>query len=183
MIHNFVAGSSFEGDFPGVIYDTVDSKEGTSTPVKYGRGVVSGSDHWYDLENLDIKFFPYKRMNSLVPVGAVRTVGNFFTVFAVESFIDEIAHEIGADPLDLRLSLLKGRGETPEPRLLMKQERTFCVASDRSLSVVQPDGECFKGRSGTSKLWLTVNERERSSRHFRCCCGGPAQPDFCGLCS
>ena len=110
MIHNFVAGSSFEGDFPGVIYDTVDSKEGTSTPVKYGRGVVSGSDHWYDLENLDIKFFPYKRMNSLVPVGAVRTVGNFFTVFAVESFIDEIAHEIGADPLDLRLSLLKGRG-------------------------------------------------------------------------
>ena len=50
-------------------------------------------------------------MNELVPVGAVRTVGNFFTVFAVESFIDEVAHKIGVDPLDLRLSC-SGRGVT-----------------------------------------------------------------------
>lgn len=110
MTHDLVAGASFDRDFPGMVYDNVDSQEGIASPVKGGVGVVSGADHWYDVENLDIKYFPYQRMNELVPVGAVRTVGNFFTVFAVESFIDEVAHNIGADPLDLRLSLLKGRG-------------------------------------------------------------------------
>ena len=46
----------------------------------------------------------------IVPVGFVRTVGNFFTVYAVESFIDELAHHLKTDPLDLRLSLLRGKG-------------------------------------------------------------------------
>ena len=110
MTHDLVAGPSFDRAMPGMIYDTADSQQATMTEVAGGVGVVSGSDHWYDVETVDVKYFPYKRMNELVPVGAVRTVGNFFTVFAVESFIDEVAHKIGADPLDLRLSLLKGRG-------------------------------------------------------------------------
>ena len=49
-------------------------------------------------------------MSKIIPTGFVRTVGNFYTVFAIESFIDEMAHEIDVDPLDLRLSLLKGAG-------------------------------------------------------------------------
>ena len=49
-------------------------------------------------------------MQRVIPTGAVRSVGNYFTVFAVESFIDELAAEIGVDPLTLRLSLLQGRG-------------------------------------------------------------------------
>ena len=110
MKHDLVAGPSFERVMPGMVYDNADAQQGAMTEVVGGVGVVSGSDHWYDVETLDVKYFPYYRMNELVPVGAVRTVGNFFTVFAVESFIDEVAHKLGADPLDLRLSLLKGRG-------------------------------------------------------------------------
>ncbi len=44
---------------------------------------------------------------SPLPVGAWRGVGAVQNAFAVESFIDELAHEAGKDPLDFRLALLK----------------------------------------------------------------------------
>ncbi len=47
-----------------------------------------------------------------VPVGPWRSVGHSITAFAKESFIDEMAHEAGADPLAFRLAMLAG-----EPRL------------------------------------------------------------------
>ena len=71
---------------------------------------MSSADHWYDLDHALIRYFKHDSINAIVPTGAVRTVGNFYTIFAIESFIDEVAHEVGVDPLDLRLSLLKGVG-------------------------------------------------------------------------
>jgi isoquinoline 1-oxidoreductase beta subunit len=47
-----------------------------------------------------------------VPVGSWRSVGHSITAFAKESFIDELAHAVGADPVEYRLRLLKD-----EPRL------------------------------------------------------------------
>lgn len=47
-----------------------------------------------------------------VPVASWRSVGHSITAFAKESFIDELAHQAGADPLDYRLALLKD-----QPRL------------------------------------------------------------------
>ena len=72
--------------------------------------MTSSSDHWYDLEHAEVNFYKHQLMNKIIPTGAVRTVGNYFSVFAIESFMDEIAHELDIDPLDLRLSLLKGVG-------------------------------------------------------------------------
>jgi CO/xanthine dehydrogenase Mo-binding subunit len=42
-----------------------------------------------------------------VPVMAWRSVGDSRNAFVMESFLDEMAHAIGADPLDFRLKLLK----------------------------------------------------------------------------
>ena len=42
-----------------------------------------------------------------VPVGYWRSVGHSFTAFGIESFIDEMAHAAGRDPLAFRLSLLQ----------------------------------------------------------------------------
>jgi isoquinoline 1-oxidoreductase subunit beta len=42
-----------------------------------------------------------------VPVGYWRSVGHSHNAFFSESFIDEIAHALGQDPVALRLSLLK----------------------------------------------------------------------------
>jgi isoquinoline 1-oxidoreductase beta subunit len=47
------------------------------------------------------------RTRSPLPVGAWRGVGAVQNAFAVESFIDELAHEVGKDPLEYRLALLK----------------------------------------------------------------------------
>ncbi len=42
-----------------------------------------------------------------IPVGFWRSVGNSFNAFFVESFIDEMAHAAGADPLEFRLELAR----------------------------------------------------------------------------
>jgi isoquinoline 1-oxidoreductase beta subunit len=41
-----------------------------------------------------------------IPVGSWRSVGHSITAFAKECFLDEMAHEAGADPIAFRLSLL-----------------------------------------------------------------------------
>jgi isoquinoline 1-oxidoreductase beta subunit len=43
---------------------------------------------------------------AVVPVLWWRSVGNSHTAFAVESFVDELAHAAGRDPLEFRLALL-----------------------------------------------------------------------------
>ena len=42
-----------------------------------------------------------------VPVGYWNAVGSGHTIFAVESFVDEIAAKLNKDPLQLRIELLK----------------------------------------------------------------------------
>ena len=51
-------------------------------------------------------------VETAVPIGSWRSVGHSYTAFAKESFVDEMAHEAGADPLAFRLVLL-----ADQPRL------------------------------------------------------------------
>jgi len=53
---------------------------------------------------------------SRVPIGYWRSVGHSHNAFFAESFIDELAHAAGRDPLDYRLALLK---ERPRHRTVM----------------------------------------------------------------
>lgn len=60
----------------------------------------------YDVPN---RLGEYVRQIGGVRVGYWRAVGSGYTRFAGESFIDEIAHELGQDPLEYRMSMLEGR--------------------------------------------------------------------------
>ena len=71
---------------------------------------LTGSDHWYDIENSDVVSYRHTRLEDVMPVYHVRSIANNYTVFSLESFIDEVAHKIEIDPLDLRLSMLQGKG-------------------------------------------------------------------------
>jgi isoquinoline 1-oxidoreductase subunit beta len=71
----------------------------------YNDGSPWGSfDNPYNFPNLKADFV---RRNSPVPTGPWRAVEYPAQVFARESFIDEMAHAAGRDPLDLRLELLQ----------------------------------------------------------------------------
>jgi isoquinoline 1-oxidoreductase beta subunit len=55
---------------------------------------------------------PYVRVatsGGAIPTGAWRSVENFPQAYATQCFIDEMAHELRRDPLDLRLELYSGR--------------------------------------------------------------------------
>jgi isoquinoline 1-oxidoreductase beta subunit len=57
-----------------------------------------------------------------VPVGYWNAVGHGFTVFAVESFMDEVAAKLGKDPLQQRIDLLTDvRGQA-----VLERVRTLC---------------------------------------------------------
>lgn len=47
--------------------------------------------------------------NSFIPTGAWRSVGEFTTAYPRESFIDEMAHSTGRDPLEIRREIYSGR--------------------------------------------------------------------------
>jgi isoquinoline 1-oxidoreductase subunit beta len=49
--------------------------------------------------------------NTHVPVGFWRSVGGSQNAFAIESFMDELAHAAGKDPVELRRMLLKDRAD------------------------------------------------------------------------
>ncbi len=74
---------------------------------KQGRDQFSlnGSDHYYDVPN---QFVRAIRQETGMEVGYVRAVAPNFTFFGVESFVDELAHLAGVDPLQYRLSILGG---------------------------------------------------------------------------
>jgi isoquinoline 1-oxidoreductase beta subunit len=68
------------------------------------RGNVEGlADLSYDIPNILVAA---KHVDTPVPVGFWRSVGHSNTAFFVESFIDELAHRAGADPLRYRMDLL-----------------------------------------------------------------------------
>jgi isoquinoline 1-oxidoreductase beta subunit len=89
-------------------------------------------DNPYNFPHLKADFIP---MNSPVPTGPWRAVEYPPTVFARESFIDEMAHAAGQDPLEFRLRLLQpgdmlqaGGQKTDRGRLI----RVLQVAAEKA---------------------------------------------------
>jgi isoquinoline 1-oxidoreductase beta subunit len=74
-------------------------------------GVDSAIDIPYEIPNLQVEFV--RAEPPAVPTGFWRGVGPNNNVFAIESFIDELARKAGKDPIDFRKSML-----TSQPRFL-----------------------------------------------------------------
>ncbi len=74
-----------------------------SPPAIYD--VQGGADMPYAIPNLE---FGYSEIEVPVQLGSWRSVSHSFNVFAVESFLDEVAEAAGRDPLALRMALLPG---------------------------------------------------------------------------
>src|SRR5581483_651004 len=70
----------------------------------YHAGIHRNADPLYAVPNRRV----VKHFVEAAPVrvSSLRSLGAFANVFAIESFLDELAAAVGADPLELRLSLL-----------------------------------------------------------------------------
>ncbi len=102
--HKVVVSSIMERLMPALVKDGIDP-----TAVD---GIANMD---YSMPNLHVD---YVRLDLPIPAGFWRSVGNSSNTFAVESFVDEMAHAAGKDPLEFRLNMLK---ENPRAAGVLKK--------------------------------------------------------------
>lgn len=80
------------------------------------RDEIYTPEYWLDdfpahiAPNMSVAYY---FLETTIPTGPWRAPGHTANAFAVQSFLDEIAHGLGRDPLELRLSLLGEPRELP----------------------------------------------------------------------
>jgi CO/xanthine dehydrogenase Mo-binding subunit len=103
--HKIVAPSISESKWPGSVKDGLD------------EGAMEGATRLpYTIANSVVEFV---MVNTPVPIGYWRSVYPSQNVFALESFMDELAHAAGKDPLAFRMNLI-----TAMPRMKKAVELT-----------------------------------------------------------
>ena len=90
---------------PGFMPDSVDKK------TKVDAFSISGSDHWYSLNNHRVRAINNPLAQKTFVPGYLRAVGPGWIGWGVESFMDEIAHAQNIDPIDFRMQLLDAKGK------------------------------------------------------------------------
>jgi CO/xanthine dehydrogenase Mo-binding subunit len=78
--------------------------------VAYDPFAINGANHWYSVGAQRVRAVSNDLANRTFRPGWLRSVGPGWTNWAVESFMDEAAHETGVDPLAFRLKLLDAAG-------------------------------------------------------------------------
>jgi isoquinoline 1-oxidoreductase beta subunit len=105
MEHVFAAGWPTLTMAPGFMPESLDKR------IRVDPFSTSGADHWYSIENNRVRAINNDLAQQTILPGFLRSVGQGWIVWGVESFIDEIAHQMKADPIDFRLSMLDGLGK------------------------------------------------------------------------
>ena len=121
----------------------------------------------------------YIKMDLPVPVGFWRSVGFSVNVFAVESFMDELAHVAGKDPVSFRLEHME-KGSRPYALLSLLAEKAGwgkTVPEGRARGVAQ--AFCFESYAA-HMAEVSVDKQGRITVHKVVCaldCGTPVYPD------
>ena len=76
----------------------------------YDPFAIAGADHWYDVGAHRVRALSNDLANRSFRPGWLRSVGPGWTNWALETFMDEAAHEARVDPVAFRLSLLDAKG-------------------------------------------------------------------------
>lgn len=121
---------------------------------------LSGADHHYDISDQHARAI---EDDLGVPVGYVRGVACGYMFFAVESFMDEVAHQAGRDPLDWRLALLK-----KQPRLAHVLKRA---------AVLGGWGQPQVADSGLGLAVITAQDSHHNTTRIGACAAASVEPE------
>ncbi len=128
-------------------------------------------DQVYEIPNQRIA---HVATRSGVPVGYWRSVGHSHNAFFSESFIDELAHAAGQDPVAYRLAMLKDSPRHRAVLLLAAQQAGW--PGYGTPQPLPPGGRaawpCTRASAASSPRW----SRRRSSARCRGCTGSSARP-------
>jgi isoquinoline 1-oxidoreductase subunit beta len=78
--------------------------------LPYDAYAIAGADHWYNVGAQRVRALSNDIANRAFRPGWLRAVGPGWTNWAVETFMDEAAHNCGTDPVAFRIRLLDGTG-------------------------------------------------------------------------
>jgi isoquinoline 1-oxidoreductase beta subunit len=138
---------------------------------------VSGiADMPYSLPNLLVN---YVMVNSPVIVGWWRSVGYSVNAFTVESFMDELAHAAGKDPVQFRLDHMQKDGRPYAILSLLAEQAAWGapVPEGRARGVAVTS--CFES-FGAHMAEVSVNKQGKITVHKMVCaldCGTAVYPD------
>jgi isoquinoline 1-oxidoreductase subunit beta len=103
--HDVCAAFSAVRAAPDLLKASLDKKD-----VKLDSTSLDGSNSWYGVPNYLSRGIQNELAQRATPPGFLRSVSTGWTYFALESFIDEVAHKTGKDPVEFRLAMLKAVG-------------------------------------------------------------------------
>jgi CO/xanthine dehydrogenase Mo-binding subunit len=103
--HAFAAGWPTKAMAPGFLSPGVDGNG------KFDAFSASGADHWYSMNSHRARAINNGLVQSTFIPGWLRSVGPGWIAWGLESFIDEIAHKQGKDPVAFRLEMLDAQGK------------------------------------------------------------------------
>jgi isoquinoline 1-oxidoreductase subunit beta len=104
--HHFRGGIDASGNVTAWADHFVTFGEGEATARSAGMAPTEFPAQFLDNYKLDVSMMPLG-----VPTGPLRAPGSNAIAFVVQSFIDELAHAGGVDPVEMRLRLLDGEGK------------------------------------------------------------------------
>lgn len=136
-----------------------------------GEGGVRNADPIYDLPVRDIRA---EYLRTPLRTSSLRSLGAYFNVFAIESFMDELAEAAGADPLAFRLAHL--RDERARAVLELAAETAGWRGPRHGLAVAR-----YQGRAAYVAQVVEVEAGGGGTRVRRvvtvCDAGGVINPD------
>ena len=129
---------------------------------------VNGADSWYTIPNHHVRAIENDIAQVATPSGQFRSVAPAWTFWAVESFMDELAHAAKKDPVEFRLALLDATGPNAgsAPNSVGGAKR---IANVLRYAVEKSGYGQKKLPKGTGQGVAVVSSQERSSPTWTAC--------------
>ena len=137
---------------PAFLGDSADGKKNVLDVF-----TLNGADFFYTIPNHTIRTVLNDVAQNATPSGQLRSVAPGWTFWAVESFVDELAHAAGQDPAEFRLSMLDGAGDNKGAKRLANALRAAMGLAGYGTKVL-PAGEamgvaCVSSQERATASW------------------------------